>query len=253
MIRLEEDRTGRGRWTGLLGLSLFLHASIIGALVLVPEQTIRRFTSAMDFSVVKEEKKAPPPRTVEPPRKPEPPKPAPVKIKKAKAPETPPEVPPPPPPPEPKKFEMSETSFDGEGTWGINAEIGENRIGSFSGTKDGTGKTASASGQDQPKEEPKPPKPKKVVVKDKPKVLEEVTIPYPAEAKKLEITGDVKLKVTVNEKGVVTAVTVIQDPGGGLGEAAAKALKKFRFAPAMTDDGKAVPYTITYIYSFVLD
>jgi len=250
MIRLGEDRSNRAKWAGLLVLSFFLHASIIGALVLVPEQTIKKFTSAMDFTIVKNEPKPEPKKKPDSPK--EKPKPeARKEPKKAKPPEEKKEAL--PPPPEIKKFEMSKDSFTGEGTWGLKAEIGDNRVGSFTGTPDGGIKKLGSGANAQAPETPKPPKPKKIVIKEKPKVLEEVTIPYPAEARKLEIQGDVKLEVTINEKGIVTAVTVLKDPGGGLGEAAAKALKKFRFSPAVTDDGKPVSYTIKYLYSFVLD
>jgi periplasmic protein TonB len=248
MIRLGEEKSDHKKWAGLLVLSFFLHASIIGALVLVPEQAIKKFTSAMDFTVVKSEPK--PPKKVEPPK--EKPKPEPRKEpKKAVKPEEKKEI---PPPPEIKKFEMSKDSFTtGEGTWGLKADIGDSRVGSFTGTPDGGIKKLGTGTKSEAQAPPKPPKPKKVVVKDKPKVLEEVTIPYPPEARKLEIQGDVKLEVTIDEKGTVTRVTILEDPGGGLGEAAAKALKKFRFSPAVTDEGKPVSYTIKYLYSFVLD
>jgi TonB family protein len=238
----------------MIRLSLFLHASIIGALVWVPEQAMRRFTSAMNFSVVKEDKKEPEKvlkkeetkkeETKPPENKDKKVRPA-VKPKDDKKPETP------PPPPETKKFQMSEESFSGNGDWGIAADIGEERIGSFSGT--GKENTKTHESPLPPPPPPPPPPPKKVVIKDKPSVLDEVTIPYPAEARRLEIEGDVKLEVSINEKGMVTKVKILEDPGGGLGEAAAKALKKFRFSPARTDEGKAVPYKIKYVYSFVLD
>lgn len=255
MIRLKEDKENSRRWTVLLALSFFLHASIIGALVFVPDQTIRRFTSSMDFSVVKDEKKEEPLQEKEeikdeekPETKPPPVKkkvmPKPAKEEKAEE----------PPPPEVKKFEMSETSFDGDGTWALSVDIGDNRIGSVTGTAKETVKTTGPStGDGPPQEKPRPKNPKKIVIKEKPKVVNEVTIPYPDEARRLEIEGDVKLEVYISEKGTVTKVKVLKDPGCGLGEAAAKALKKFKFSPAMTEDGKTVPYKIKYIYSFVLD
>jgi TonB family protein len=256
MIRLEDDRAGSKRWPVILGLSIFLHASIIGALVLVPEQAMRRFTSAMNFSVVKDKKKEPE-KVLEkkeekkeekkpPEKKDKKPRPA-VKPKDDKKPEQPP-----PPPPETKKFQMSQESFSGNGDWGISADIGEERLGSFTGAGKENTKTHEAP-LPLPPPPPPPPPPKKVVIRDKPAVIEEVTIPYPAEARRLEIEGDVKLEVSINEKGMVTKVKILKDPGGGLGEAAAKALKKFKFSPAITDQGKAVPYKIKYVYSFVLD
>lgn len=261
MIRLGDERISRRRWPIYIVLSFFLHASFIGALVLVPEQSIKRFTSAMDFSVTKDEKKQEPPEKIEkPPEEEETEEESPPAVKKKikknakKEPEVNEEKEEPPPPPEVKKFQMSESSFTGDGTWGIKADIGENRIGSFSGTAKETKKTSQSSAAGAGvKEKPKPKQPKKIVIKEKPKVIDEITIPYPTEARRLEIEGDVKLEVSINEKGTVTNVKILKDPGGGLGMAAAKALKKFRFSPARTQYGKAVPYTIKYIYSFVLD
>lgn len=252
MIRLEEHRVGRKRWPVILGLSLFLHASIIGALVFVPEQAMHRFTSAMNFSVVKEEEKKPEKTVKKEEKKQEEEKPLEKKEKKIRPTMKPKETPKPePPPPETKKFQMSEESFSGNGDWGLAADIGEERLGSFSGTGKKNVKTHETPPTPPPP--PPPPPPKKVVIKEKPGVVEEVTIPYPAEARRLEIEGDVKLEVSINEKGLVTQVKILKDPGGGLGEAAAKALKKFKFSPARTDAGKAVPYKIKYVYSFVLD
>jgi len=253
MIRLEDDRTSQKRWPVILGLSLFLHASIIGALVFVPEQAMHRFTSAMNFSVVKEEKKEIEKTVKKEEKKQEEEKPLEKKEKKTRPAVKPKEdpKPEPPPPPETKKFQMSEESFSGNGGWGLSADIGEERLGSFSGTGKKNVKTQEAPLPPPPP--PPPPPPKKVVIKEKPAVVDEVTIPYPAEARRLEIEGDVKLDVSINEQGIVTQVKILKDPGGGLGEAAAKALKKFKFSPARTDTGKAVPYKIKYVYSFVLD
>ncbi len=85
-----------------------------------------------------------------------------------------------------------------------------------------------------------------------PVMLGEVKIPYPDEAKKNEIEGSVRLKVTLDPTGVVTEVAVISGPGYGLNEAARDALRKFRFKPA-TKGGEAVGYTFVYTYTFLLD
>ncbi len=85
-----------------------------------------------------------------------------------------------------------------------------------------------------------------------PIILGEVKIPYPEDAKKNEIEGSVRLKVTLNPEGQVTEVAVISGPGYGLNEAAREALRKFRFKPA-TKGGEAVGYTFIYTYTFLLD
>ncbi len=257
MIRLAEAAEGRKKWPFYVVFSFFLHASIIGALVLVPEHSVKRFTSTMDFSVEEEKEEAkPPPKKAEEEKKEEikeeEAKPI-VKKKLKKVQEKPPE-PPPPKPPEVKKFEMDKDSFAEGGTFGVNVDIGESRIGSATGTAKEGEKTKEAPFIEvEPTPPSKPKKPKKLVLKNKPKVVEEVTIPYPAEARRLEIEGDVMLEVQINSKGSVIKVRVLKDPGGGLGKAAAKALKKFRFSPAILDNGEAVPYKIKYVYSFELD
>jgi protein TonB len=84
-------------------------------------------------------------------------------------------------------------------------------------------------------------------------VLEgEVKIPYPEEAKKNEVEGSVRLKVTLSPEGQVTEVAVISGPGYGLNDAAKAALKKFRFRPALKG-GEPVGYTFIYTYTFLLD
>jgi protein TonB len=85
-----------------------------------------------------------------------------------------------------------------------------------------------------------------------PQVLTEVKIPYPDQAKKNEIEGSVRLKVTLEPTGVVKDVVVISGPGYGLEEAAREALRRFRFKPA-TKGGEAVGYTFIYTYTFELD
>ncbi len=85
-----------------------------------------------------------------------------------------------------------------------------------------------------------------------PVILGEVKIPYPDDAKKNEIEGSVRLKVTLNPEGLVTEVSVISGPGYGLNEAARDAMRKFRFKPA-TKGGEAVGYTFVYTYTFLLD
>ena len=75
---------------------------------------------------------------------------------------------------------------------------------------------------------------------------------YPPEPKSLGIEGTVKLSVDLDEKGNVVAVRLIQRAGHGFDEAAVRAMARFRFSPALTSDGRAVPYRLTYQYRFTI-
>jgi TonB family protein len=138
--------------------------------------------------------------------------------------------------------------------------VGESRFGSLSGEgeydkkpeekKDTPAPTGTGGGK-KPSKGFSPAKPGEV--KDKPKVVLEQQIPYPAEARKLGIEGKVRLRVDIDKKGRVVKVKVLKDPGGGLGNAAAKAIKGFLFSPAIGLSGKPVDYRITYTYVFKLE
>jgi protein TonB len=161
----------------------------------------------------------------------------------------------------PPKFQMSGETFAGDGSWSLAAEVGDSRFGSLSGEGQyekkieeppaPDGPSGSGTGKKSKKKGFSPAKPGQV--KDKPKVVLEQQIPYPAEARKLGIEGKVRLRVDIDEKGRVVGVQVLQDPGGGLGKAAAKAIKGFLFSPAIGLGGKPVDYRITYTYVFELE
>ena len=76
---------------------------------------------------------------------------------------------------------------------------------------------------------------------------------YPELARQLGIERVVKLGVGVDEFGRVTTVSVLKPVGYGFDEAASTALRAFRFSPARTRDGRAVPFRFTYTYAFVLE
>jgi protein TonB len=76
---------------------------------------------------------------------------------------------------------------------------------------------------------------------------------YPPEAKRLGIEGAVGLKLGIDETGRVVQVKIIERAGHGFDEAAAKAMRKARFKPAVTSDGKAVPCSIPWTYRFESD
>lgn len=85
-----------------------------------------------------------------------------------------------------------------------------------------------------------------------PVIALEPQIPYPPEAKKADVEGAVRLKLTIDFEGHVVDVVVISGPGYGLNEAAAEGIKRFRFKPAMKN-GEPVSTTIAFLYRFELD
>jgi len=66
------------------------------------------------------------------------------------------------------------------------------------------------------------------------------------------VEGTVVLRVLVDETGTVRSVKHVSGPGGGLDEAAVKAVARFRFRPAMRR-GQPVATEIRYTYTFELD
>lgn len=84
-----------------------------------------------------------------------------------------------------------------------------------------------------------------------PELKEFVNADYPPEAAKEGLTGDVKMLVTIDEKGNVSDVKVTEGAGHGFDEAAAEALRKFKFTPAEVD-GAPAPIQIEYVYHFTL-
>ena len=85
-----------------------------------------------------------------------------------------------------------------------------------------------------------------------PQVLKEFLVPYPTEAKRSRIEGDVVIQIIVNELGKVENPQVIQSLGYGLDEAALYAIQQFVFIPGFKE-GKVVKTLIKYRYKFRLD
>ncbi len=86
----------------------------------------------------------------------------------------------------------------------------------------------------------------------KPKVLKQIQVSYPKQAKEARVEGAVKLSVLINELGQVREVSVLEGPGYGLNEAATDALKQFLFSPAEVE-GQKVSVRIVYVYRFKLE
>lgn len=250
-LQRQDDARSFALFGGMLVFSLIAHAIAIEVL---PESLARaaiRPPVEMEFyeppppPPPKEEPKEEPPKPLEKPKV----KPPPVKL--AEVPPPPKEEAPPPPndtpPPEtPQKpvpivvgISMSSTTAAG----GFAVQVGNTTYGK---TSDKITDPNDVKAYSAPKYAPPG------GADTEPVLMGEEKIPYPDEAKKNEIEGSVRLKVTLDETGHVTNVAVISGPGYGLNEAARDAMRKFRFKPA-TKGGESVGYTFVYTYTFLLD
>jgi TonB family protein len=100
----------------------------------------------------------------------------------------------------------------------------------------------------------KPPEPQpdaKQPVVTLPELLHFENAPYPPEAEKAGVQGNVVLKLTIDKEGNVTAAEVLEPAGHGFDEAAQAAALKFKFKPA-TKDGVPFAAKIKYSYAFTL-
>ena len=85
-----------------------------------------------------------------------------------------------------------------------------------------------------------------------PKVRNHVNPEYPALARSGEIEGIVVVKCTVDEKGKVIRVSILQTASPIFNEAALAAVRKWTFEPA-EQSGNPVPATITIPLEFTLN
>ena len=89
--------------------------------------------------------------------------------------------------------------------------------------------------------------PEPVVVQ--PKLLEQVEPEYPAEAFEQRLSGQVIVRITIDETGAVTDAEVDQGAGHGFDEASLAAARKLVFSPALVD-GVATPVQILFRFGF---
>ena len=89
-------------------------------------------------------------------------------------------------------------------------------------------------------------------VDSQPELISEVKAPYPDEAKRASIEGTVVLKILVDYTGKVTEAKLLKGLGFGLDEAALKAIRQFKFKPAVKG-GEPVSTEINYNYTWLLD
>jgi TonB family C-terminal domain len=90
-----------------------------------------------------------------------------------------------------------------------------------------------------------------LVCEDAARVVE-VKPEYPAEARRLQIEGQVKLRVAIDRQGNVRWARVIKSAGYGLDEAAKLGLARTKFKPAHACDGRMVDQVVTLTYTFEL-
>ena len=224
-----------------LGLSLAVHTVVLLWLTLspVPSTPVRRTT---ELVVVEVTRPPPPSAPVTPPR-PEPvqvTRPPPRRLALRRTAPPPNDTPPPEtkqaePPPVVVGLTMRSTTTAGT----FDAPVGNTLA----------GKTADKA------VEPSSVRPSPVPLYEldsQPTVIGDVRIPYPEDARSRGIEGTVVLSVLVDETGRVQSVKVLSGPGAGLDQAAAKAVERIRFRPAMRK-GQPVPAQITYRYTFLLD
>lgn len=84
-----------------------------------------------------------------------------------------------------------------------------------------------------------------------PALLEASEADYTQEAIDARVEGPVKLRLTISATGNVTKVEVLEGPGYGLDESAAKAAEQFKFSPAEIN-GVASPIILTFTINFEL-
>jgi protein TonB len=229
-------------------VALVVHVAVGAALVRVD---VRLFRDEPVELEVKEP--PPPPPDVKP--EPEPPPPPPeakprIVMRKAPTPQI-------APPPEPTQQEAEPPKGEAPPVFGVSLES------TVGGDGPGMAVPVGNSLMTKPHKAPPPPPAEKagdpdglaapvpeVFIAEQPKKLSEVKAAYPPEAQRMGLEGVVVAKLYIDEKGDVRRVTVVEKAGHGFDELARDALKKFKFSPARTGDGKAVPTNIIFKYHF---
>ena len=224
----------RAPWL-FLGLSVALHGGFLAWATSVPPASLPRARPPSELMVV--EVTRPPPAKEEPPEL----VPPPPRIKRFRSAVPPPtDVPPPTPAAQPPPVVVGLTLQSTTTAGAYAAPVG-NTLAAKTPEK-ATAPSAVGAPVSAPLYE----------VDSPPTVIGEVKIPYPEEARARGVEGTVVLRVLVDETGTVRSVKHVSGPGGGLDEAAVKAVARFRFRPAMRR-GQPVATEIRYTYTFELD
>jgi protein TonB len=243
----------RGALTGAV-VALALHALVAGALLRVDAAGLFRRETVVEMDVEEKPRPLPPPE-LRPPPPLEPPAPRPrVVTRRAPVPAAPEAAPPPPnqesPPPKaaeaPPVFGVTMSSVV-SGDSGMAVPVGNTLM-----TKD---RTPAKAGQAVPLagDPGLPPAPvPEVFIAEHPRLLHEVKADYPPDAQRMGIEGVVGFRLLLDQDGNVREVKLIKPAGHGFDEQAREALKKYKFTPARTSDGKPVPTRIPWTYRFEL-
>jgi protein TonB len=85
-----------------------------------------------------------------------------------------------------------------------------------------------------------------------PRPLDTPAIPYPPDARRDGVEGQVVLVLRLDAAGAVRAVRVISAPAPDLARAAEEGARRFRFSPAL-DEGEPVETEIRFTYTFLLE
>ncbi|MCP4676262.1 MAG: energy transducer TonB [Deltaproteobacteria bacterium] len=263
-------------------VSATLHVGLVLALALIPKET-RKSYETVDLSVSKTKKKAEPEPEekpeeetpeVEPEPEPEPKKPKPKRPRKAE-PEPEPEESSPPPlqpaeetevpkdaPEAPPVFDLGDNSFATEGgqgaAWSLNRSEGNTKFAPIAKKKQSSVRGTKAVGSKKGKPGGTGPVYAPVPIKNlskRPKPKNgNISMPtYPSKARDEGIEGKVVLQVFISKHGRVTRVRIMQEPGGGLGQAARRSMLGEKWTLPLDKKGRPVATVITYSYRFVLD
>ncbi len=229
-----------------------LHVAVGAALIRVDTSALLHRDTTVEMEV---QEPPPPPPDIkpEPPPPPPPPEVKHLVVHHVAAPTPPPESPPPPSEEPPKAAEAPpvfgvslDSTVGGDGP-GMAVPVGTSLM-----TKPHKaappGPPATGTGDPDRLPAPVP----EVFISETPRVLNQVMAAYPPELQRMGIEGSVTCKLYIDENGNVRRVTVVEKAGHGFDELAREALRKFKFSPARTSDGKAVPTNIVYKYKFEL-
>lgn len=75
---------------------------------------------------------------------------------------------------------------------------------------------------------------------------------YPPDALKRDFEGEVVLRLLIDSDGSIAKAEVVTDPGQGLGQAAVRAVREYRFSPGKVN-GVAVATTVPFVIKFVIN
>ena len=236
-----EPSRGAGLLWAFVGVSIAVHAAVLVWLTVTPVPSVAK-RKVTELVMIEVQKPTPPPPAATPPR-PDPvqvtrPPPRRMAFRRTEPPppnEPPPEAKPAEPTPVVVGLTLRSTTTAGS----FDAPVGNTLAGK---TPDKATNPANVAPLPVPLYE----------LDSQPTVIGDVRIPYPEDARSRGIEGTVVLSVLVDEAGKVRTVKVISGPGGGLDQAAAKAVERIRFRPA-TRKGLPVAAQITYRYTFLLD